>query len=127
MGSEDGVLRHSIALAQSAALPSHEFAGGHYHVASRGDRREDICFGDINRVARLETLDAACEDRHPLNAGQVAAAAGRSATDEEGMDAPNVRRLAEPAGTTTKARQAVAVDPPATGSAAGARRSDCAG
>lgn len=38
-----------------------EFAGGLYHVTSRGDRREDIYFGDADRLAWIEILGAVCE------------------------------------------------------------------
>jgi putative transposase len=37
-----------------------ELAGGLYHVTSRGDRREDIYFGDDDRLAWLEILGAVC-------------------------------------------------------------------
>ena len=38
-----------------------EFAGGLYHVTSRGDRREDIFAGDDDRVAWLGILGTVCE------------------------------------------------------------------
>ena len=38
-----------------------EFAGGLYHVTSRGDRREDIFAGDDDRVAWLDILGTVCE------------------------------------------------------------------
>ena len=38
-----------------------EFAGGLYHVTSRGDRREDIFSGDEDRVAWLEIFRVVCE------------------------------------------------------------------
>lgn len=38
-----------------------EFAGGLYHVTSRGDRREDIFSGDDDRVAWLDIFGAVCE------------------------------------------------------------------
>lgn len=37
-----------------------ELAGGLYHVTSRGDRREDIYFGDADRIAWLETFNQVC-------------------------------------------------------------------
>ena len=37
-----------------------EFAGGLYHVTSRGDRREDIFAGDEDRVAWLDILGTVC-------------------------------------------------------------------
>lgn len=38
-----------------------ELAGGLYHVTSRGDRREDIYFGDDDRLAWLDILGAVCK------------------------------------------------------------------
>jgi len=38
-----------------------EFAGGLYHVTSRGDRREDIFFGGADRRVWLELLGGVCE------------------------------------------------------------------
>lgn len=38
-----------------------ELAGGLYHVTSRGDRREDIFFGDNDRIAWLDVLGAVCK------------------------------------------------------------------
>ena len=38
-----------------------ELAGGLYHVTSRGDRREDIFFGDADRLAWLEILGSVCK------------------------------------------------------------------
>lgn len=37
-----------------------ELAGGLYHVTSRGDRREDIYFGEADRLAWLEILGQVC-------------------------------------------------------------------
>lgn len=37
-----------------------ELAGGLYHVTSRGDRREDIYFGEADRIAWLETFNQVC-------------------------------------------------------------------
>jgi Transposase and inactivated derivatives len=37
-----------------------ELAGGVYHVTSRGDRREDIYFGDADRLAWLDVLGRVC-------------------------------------------------------------------
>jgi len=38
-----------------------EFAGGLYHVTSRGDRREDIFVGDEDRAAWLDLFGLVCE------------------------------------------------------------------
>jgi len=38
-----------------------ELAGGLYHVTSRGDRREDIYFDDVDRHAWLELLAHVCQ------------------------------------------------------------------
>jgi REP element-mobilizing transposase RayT len=38
-----------------------EFAGGLYHVTSRGDRREDIFVSDEDRLAWLGIVGTACE------------------------------------------------------------------
>lgn len=38
-----------------------ELAGGLYHVTSRGDQREDIYFGDADRLAWLELFGKVCE------------------------------------------------------------------
>lgn len=37
-----------------------ELAGGLYHVTSRGDRREDIYFGEADRLAWLDILGQVC-------------------------------------------------------------------
>ena len=37
-----------------------ELAGGLYHVTSRGDRREDIYFGDADRREWLEIFGQVC-------------------------------------------------------------------
>lgn len=37
-----------------------EFAGGLYHVTSRGNAREDIYVDDDDRIAFLELLHKAC-------------------------------------------------------------------
>lgn len=41
-----------------------QFAGALYHVTSRGDGREDIYFGDADRVAWLAVLAHTCERFH---------------------------------------------------------------
>jgi putative transposase len=38
-----------------------EFAGGFYHVTSRGDRREDIFLDDADRLAWLELFGQVCQ------------------------------------------------------------------
>lgn len=38
-----------------------ELAGGLYHITSRGDRREDIYFGDVDRHAWLDVFGQVCE------------------------------------------------------------------
>lgn len=38
-----------------------ELAGGLYHVTSRGDRREDIYFGEADRLAWLDTFAQVCK------------------------------------------------------------------
>lgn len=38
-----------------------EFAGALYHITSRGDRREDIYFDELDRKRWLEVLGEACE------------------------------------------------------------------
>lgn len=38
-----------------------ELSGGLYHVTTRGDRREDIYFSDVDRDAWLELLGQVCE------------------------------------------------------------------
>ncbi len=38
-----------------------EFSGAIYHITSRGDRREDIYFDDVDRKRWLEVLDEVCE------------------------------------------------------------------
>ena len=38
-----------------------ELSGGVYHVTSRGDRREDIYFNDVDRHAWLDILGQVCE------------------------------------------------------------------
>lgn len=38
-----------------------ELAGGLYHVTSRGDRREDIFFGEADRLAWLDILGGVCK------------------------------------------------------------------
>ena len=38
-----------------------ELAGGLYHVTSRGDRREDIFFGESDRLAWLDILGGVCK------------------------------------------------------------------
>ncbi len=38
-----------------------EFAGGLYHVTSRGDRREDIFVGHEDRAAWLDLFGLVCE------------------------------------------------------------------
>lgn len=37
-----------------------ELAGGLYHITSRGDRREDIYFGEADRLAWLDTFSQVC-------------------------------------------------------------------
>ena len=38
-----------------------ELAGALYHITSRGDRREDIYFDDVDRERWLEVLGEACQ------------------------------------------------------------------
>ena len=38
-----------------------EFAGGLYHLTSRGDRREDIFLDDVDRAIFLELLAEVCD------------------------------------------------------------------
>ena len=38
-----------------------EYEGAIYHLMSRGDRREDIFWDDLDRKSFLQTLGAACQ------------------------------------------------------------------
>jgi putative transposase len=38
-----------------------QYEGAIYHLLSRGDRREEIFRGDLDREAFLKTLGAACQ------------------------------------------------------------------
>ena len=37
-----------------------ELAGGLYHITARGDRREDIYFGEADRLVWLDTFSQVC-------------------------------------------------------------------
>jgi putative transposase len=41
--------------------PRIEYPGAIYHVMSLGDRKETICFGDVDRQDFLKTLAEACQ------------------------------------------------------------------